>query len=107
MELREIDLRTDFFWIKIVGMLQQNWAVIRRTRRAETEIIFFNDFSVVFDKILTRSPVQAEIDLRRNKFLPYDDPKMRFDELVDKPGPPFRMGSASRRPIYSSGEYWL
>ena len=43
MNMREIDLRTDFFWIKVVEMLQHNWAVIRETRRKEIEIIFFHD----------------------------------------------------------------
>ena len=104
--MREIDLRTDFFWIKVVEMLQHNWAVIRETRRKEIEIIFFHDGSVVFDKITCKSRRQAEVDLGRNGFLPYDDPHEDFHDFVAKPVGPFLMGRESRRPIYSSGEFW-
>lgn len=105
-ELREIDLRTDDFWIKVVDMLQHNWAVIRPTRGGQIEIIFFHDGSIVFDKISGSSYRQAEADLRRNGFLPYDDPELHFRDFIAKPRAPFLMGSAAKRPIYSSGEYW-
>lgn len=105
-DLHEIDLRTEDFWIKVVGMLQHNWAVIRPTRRGQIEILFFDDGSLVFDKIPGSSFQQAEADLRRNGFLPHDDPEEDFRDFIAKPRAPFLMGSASKRPIYSSGEYW-
>ena len=100
---REIDASA--VWIKVVGMLQQNWAFIHETRESFTEVLFFDDASRIFDKVVCRDTATAINDLKRNGFFKYvDDPS--YAEFIALPCSPIVMERMHRRPTYSSGEYW-
>ena len=43
-----VQIESQDFWIKIVGMLQQNWAVIE-TNNEHVQVYFMSDRSGVFD----------------------------------------------------------
>ena len=92
-------------WLKIVGMLQHNWAFVE-TQVAGVAVIFFDDLNRVFDTLAFDSRDDAEAALVRNGFARYDDDK-QAQEFIAKPANPFRVSLDNRRPIYSSGEYWI
>ena len=46
-------------WIKVVGMLQQNWAVVVEQDQS-TLVVFHNDLCAVFDEISVPSTSEAE-----------------------------------------------
>jgi hypothetical protein len=92
-------------WIKVVGMLQQNWAVIVEQDRSAL-VVFYNDHREVFDEIEFSSAEDARIGLMRNGFSKYrDNPKFR--EFIAIPDGDFVEGAHPNGRIYSSGEYWI
>ena len=46
-----VDIKSSDFWVKVVGMLQQNWAVIEPEKGGGARIHFISDTSGVFDEI--------------------------------------------------------
>ena len=91
-------------WIKVVGMLQQNWAVIVEQQGSAT-VVFYNDLCEVFDEIRFDSVEKARLALQRNGFSKYhQDPKFR--EFIAVPEGEFTEGSHPNGRIYSSGMYW-
>jgi hypothetical protein len=100
--MAEIDNRD--YWIKVVGMLEQNWALISDDQ-GKTTVYFFNDRGDVFDHRDFYSGRDAEKGLRRNGFSRYAADK-KIQEFVAKPGEPISVGGERSNPIYSSGEYW-
>ena len=54
-------------WVKVVEMLQQNWAVIIR-RGADVLLVFYGDTCGVFDEIEFDSATEVEAALVRNGF---------------------------------------
>lgn len=92
-------------WIKVVGMLQQNWAVIVEQEKSAL-VVFYNDLCAVFDEIDFDSVDDARAGLLRNGFLKYrDNPK--FKEFIALPEGDFVEGSHPSGRIYSSGDYWI
>lgn len=106
------DLPQEPLWLKVTGMLKQNWAlVVEETAMEEggmppARILFFNDHGHLFDELKYPTGAQADADLPFNGFTP----------LCDKPGfqrhggiPKFPL-TYSRWPsnhgVYSSGKYW-
>jgi hypothetical protein len=63
----EVAIRSCDYWIKVVGMLQQNWALIDDEREACT-VYFLDDVGGVFDRISFASVAEAESGLDRNRF---------------------------------------
>lgn len=108
-EATEADL-----WFKVVGMLMQNWAIVRDKSADEVqpgsglagvEIVFFDDHGDVFDTLDYPSHAQAEHALAFNGFTPVTE-QPDIKAAAGLPRFPLRRPSSSRRPVYSSGEYW-
>ena len=110
-------LRARDFWIRVTGMLQQNWALIEREADGTATIFFVNDMAEAFDLIPMRSPEQAARALRRNGFEPAG---AQTREIVGWPGNVKVRAARDRnhsgrvariaqpvRPVYSSGEVWV
>jgi hypothetical protein len=100
-----IAIRSSDFWVKIVEMLQQNWAVIEVGEMDAVRVYFVNDVGGVFDEIAFPSERTAVEALARNGF-------RRFAEQGDlrsflrPPSPPFHRTAHPNGPIYSSGRFW-
>jgi hypothetical protein len=48
---QSVAIRSSDFWVKIVEMLQQNWAVIEAEEMDAARVYFVNDVGGVFDEI--------------------------------------------------------
>ena len=88
-------------YIKVVGMLQQNWALLASNGSAT--VCFVDDGANVFDNLHFRDEAHARRSLGRNGFLPFLDPEEGFGNFIQPPGMP---KVYKPRPIYSSGQYW-
>lgn len=96
----------DDLWVKIVGMLQQNWASIEDTANG-VAVYFANDGSYVFDEIPFASVADARAALVKNGFKRLrDSPDLQMAIDADPPKPPFTEGNHPSGRIYSSGRYW-
>jgi hypothetical protein len=100
--MKNIELKSKEYWVKIVGMLEQNWAIIE-LENEKTTIYFIHDGSVIFDIIEYEKLYEAEYALKKNGFKLYLDNKENFTEFIFPPKMPFEYIS---RPIYSSGQFW-
>ncbi len=88
--------------MKVVDMLQHNWAAIDACEEG-VRVWFIDDASGVFDCVNFKSQVEAERALRRNGFEPRRlDPRLR----AIAPQPPFKFSSHPNGKIYSSGRFW-
>ena len=95
----------DDWYVKLVEMLQQNWAIIKLGET--TQIIFVNDPGDVFDIIEVKDQETAHDKLMQNGFDKFSSPswKRPLDEILT---PPFKVvDTGERRKIYSSGKYWI
>jgi len=97
---------TDDWYVKIVGMLQQNWAIIKLGEK--TQIIFVNDPGDVFDIIEIKDQETAHDKLTQNGFSKFSSPISPTNRPLNEfLTPPFKVvDTGERRNIYSSGEYW-
>jgi hypothetical protein len=92
-------------WVKVVDMLQQNWASIEPSEAGGVSVWFYGDTSYVFDRIDFATELDAQKALRRNGFSRFaGDPELQ--SFLCAPEPPFRQGRHPNGPIYSSGRYW-
>ena len=99
-----VPIQSRDFWVKVVDMLQQNWALIEPAGRKVT-IYFLHDLGGVFDELNYTSLREAQAALRLNGFSCYDeDPS--YSEMFARPEPPFCREQHPNGPIYSSGQYW-
>jgi hypothetical protein len=100
--MRNIELKSEIFWVKIVDFLQQNWILIEVI---DNKVIVFliQDASMVFDKIEFKTIKDAENGLLKNGFKLYLDKNKDFQDFIVSPKKSF---GDSPRPIYSSGQYW-
>lgn len=93
------------YWVKVVGMLQQNWALIVPEQAGQVRVNFITDTSEIFDDLSFPSETDAIAALKRNGFVRYaDDTEMQ--SFISTPQPPFRPGSHPNGKIYSSGRFW-
>jgi hypothetical protein len=100
-----IPIESRDFWVKVVGMLQQNWALSEPESTGNVRIHFVSDTGGVFDSLLLPSEDAARAALMRNGFSRYaDDPQMK--KFLFPPEPPFHQSSHPNGPIYSSGRHW-
>ena len=101
---KPVTIQSTDFWVKVVAMLQQNWALIEEENGA-VRVHFISDASGVFDEITFPSESAAREALGRNGF-------RRFAESADlrsflrPPLPPFRRSAHPNGLIYSSGRFW-
>jgi len=106
MDSSEVVLHSNDFWFKIVGMLQQNWAVIEPSATgAGYYVIFIQDASGVFDQIGFESVAAAQHALIRNGFSRFADDDAA-KKLLMPPAPPYVRKQHPNGQIYSSGKYW-
>jgi hypothetical protein len=99
-----VELNNDDFWVKVVDMLQQNWAVIKPEVGA-VRVYFISDASGVFDEIAFPSAEQAADALRRNGFRRYAD-TLDLQSFLRPPSAPFHRRPHPNGAIYSSGRFW-
>ena len=101
-----IEIKHSDFWFKVVGMLQQNWALIDKSPYSKKYIVYFiNDASGVFDHINFSSIKSATTALRKNDFRQYSkDPEAQ--KFIRHPKPPFFEDRHPNGYIYSSGMFW-
>lgn len=93
------------FWIKVVEMLQQNWAVIEPAEPDGVRVYFIDDGGGVFDELAFPSADAAAKALTRNGFDRYAlSPDLQ--KLAIPPSPPFDRRDHPNGPIYSSGRFW-
>jgi len=93
------------FWVKVIEMLQQNWAVIEPDATTGVRLYFITDTSGVFDEITFVSTVEASDALCRNGFRRFSDAP-DLQSFFRQPSEPFRRSSHPNGPIYSSGRFW-
>lgn len=92
-------------WVKVVGMLQQNWALIAPIAPDHVHLYFINDLSVMFDARGFESEAEAVDGLKRNGFRRFaGTPDLQAFLLP--PAPPFHADVTFSNPVYSSGRHW-
>jgi hypothetical protein len=91
-------------WVKVVSMLQQNWASVELTDKG-IEVSFVTDAGQIFDRLTFSSAEEAQAALERNGFRRFEDAS-DLRGLLRAPVPPFVEGSHPSGPIYSSGRFW-
>ena len=93
------------FWVKVVEMLQQNWALIEAEANAPVRVHFISDASGVFDGLTFQSVNEAEAALQGNGFRRFSaSPDLRA--FLRPPSAPFQRSRHPNGPIYSSGRFW-
>lgn len=92
------------WWVKIVGMLEQNWALPVLCPNG-IQILFVDDLSGVFDTMKFSGVDEARAALDWNGFSAYaSDPGLK--EFLLPPKLPLHEGSHPNGRIYSSGRFW-
>jgi len=93
------------YWFKIVEFLQQTWALIEVNGDSTATVLFVNDTSGVFDRMVFTSTNEAQRGLRRNGFNPLSEDK-EAQKFIAAPEPPFKEATHPNGLIYSSGRFW-
>ncbi|MBD3732007.1 MAG: hypothetical protein IE934_04685 [Sphingopyxis sp.] len=101
---RHARLEDQPLWIKVVAMLQHNWAVIDAFAGRAT-VRFIDDSGFIFDELTFESDVVARMALGRNGFAEFSDDR-KAQEFIMPPRKPYRAEAFRKRPIYSSGQFW-
>jgi hypothetical protein len=102
---KTISIESRDFWVKVVGMLQQNWALVDPEQSGGVRIHFITDTSAVFDAMNFPLHADAIAALKLNGFKRYADDE-QLQSFLRPPEPPFHPGSHPNGPIYSSGRFW-
>lgn len=102
-----IEIESRDYWVKVVGMLEQNWALIETGDgpSASVRVFFVGDTGGIFDEMDFSSSEEATRALRNNGFSRYAEDS-RLQSFTVPPPPPFRRSQHPNGPIYSSGRYW-
>lgn len=101
----QVAINSTEFWVKIVGMLQQNWALLEARLDGSAQIVFIHDTSGVFDEMSFASLDTARDALSRNGFEEFaTSPNLK--SFLSPPSPPFHRTTHPNGPIYSSGRFW-
>ena len=93
------------YWFKVVGMLQQNWALITWNDCRQHTVHFISDTSGVFDCLTFMTQIDAEEALARNGFRRYIEDS-HVQTYIQPPLPPFQERPHRNGLIYSSGQFW-
>lgn len=102
---RRVDIKSDDFWVKVVGMLQQNWALVEPTPDGDVHVFFINDTSGIFDELTLSSEEQAIKALGGNGFSCYADEE-EMQSFLCPPSSPYHRQAHPNGPIYSLGPHW-
>jgi hypothetical protein len=97
-----IPIRSTDFWVKVVGMLQHNWALIEDETPGAVRVYFISDTGGVFDEIAFTSTSSAKEALGKNGFKCFAD-SADLQSLLRPPSAPFRRSVHPNGRIYSSG----
>ena len=100
-----VSIKSGDFWVKVVEMLQQNWALIDTEPDASARVFFVSDTSGVFDEIRFPSAHEAERALERNGFKRLAV-SADLQSFLRPPLAPFHRAAHPNGPIYSSGRFW-
>ena len=92
-------------WVKVTGMLQQNWCVIEAGPGDSVDLVFFDDHGHIFDWMPFAKLDTAEAALRVNGFM-WMLESSSFYSASGVPVLPRPDDRKRSRPVYSSGEYW-
>lgn len=101
----QVLIHSSDFWVKVVEMLQQNWALIEADGVDSVRVYFISDRSGVFDEISYPSSSTAREALTKNGFQRF----ARSSELQSfllPPSAPYVIDKHPNGFIYSSGRYW-
>lgn len=101
----QVEITTTDYWFKVVGMLQQNWALIDVSKEGCCKVYFIDDTSGVFDEMDFPSAEEAAAALHRNDFARYVEDE-QAQQFIRPPEPPFYQRAHPNGPIYSSGRFW-
>lgn len=104
----EIKIDNDDYWYKVVGFLQENWALIEKKNDKYVVYFLMSDYrklTKVFDQIAFETSEEAQKSLLFNGFRLYskDD---EFQKIAGPPVKPFIVGEHPNGKIYSSGRFW-
>ncbi len=99
-------IKSTDFWVKVVGFLQHNWAIIEEAEKNQFKIFFFDDLARVFDELEYKLLDDATEALNRNGFSLWEEEDDRFKEHIPKPNLPFSSDKHPNGLIYSSGRFW-
>lgn len=99
-----VEIASRDYWVKVVEMLQQNWALVDPASDGARRVYFVSDASGVFDQLDFATEDEAVAALQRNGFRQYAaNPDLNF---LKPPSPPFSRHPHPNGAIYSSGRYW-
>ena len=101
----EVEIYSRDYWVKVVEMLQQNWALIDQGTQENAVVLCVHDRSGVFDRIVFDSVAIAQSSLRRNGFRRYSE-ELQLQQFLSPPEPPFMESSHPNGPICSSCRFW-
>lgn len=92
-------------WVKVLGMLQQNWCVLEPGPDGSFDLVFFYDQGKVFDWLSAPDMTSAQYALHVNGFT-WMWTYSYFYSVAGMPQLPESGVRKRSRPIYSSGESW-
>jgi hypothetical protein len=105
MKRSVVEIESNDYWFKIVGMLQRNWALIDTQEGGGVVVYFIDDASGVFDRMNFQSMAFARDGLAENGFEPFSENR-EAKKFISPPPAQFHEANHPNGPIYSSGEYW-
>ena len=106
LEIREEADISKRLWVKVVGMLCQNWCLLQPTPNGTVDLVFFDNRGDVFDWRSADDFESAQVSMRENGFMwMWETPS--FYSVAGMPDMPKTDERQRERPIYSSGEYWV
>jgi uncharacterized protein (DUF1810 family) len=111
MDMQTLDeIRTEAtisqrLWVKVMGMLQQNWCVLEPGPADSVDLVFFDDRGRVFDWLSTTDMATAQYALHVNGFS-WMWTYSSFYSAAGMPQLPQEGRRERSRPVYSNGEYW-
>jgi uncharacterized protein (DUF1810 family) len=92
-------------WVKVLGMLQQNWCATEPAPGGGVDMVFFDDHGDVFDWLPAPDLAAAQTALDANGFS-WMWTYSSFYNAAGMPQLPVPGARKRSRPVYSSGEYW-
>lgn len=92
-------------WVKVLGMLQQNWCIVEPGPAGSFDLVFFDDHGEVFDWLSTTDKASVHYSLHINGFT-WMWMYSHFYSVAGMPRLPESGVRERNRPIYSSGQYW-
>ena len=101
-----IRIKSADYWVKVVEMLQQNWALVDGELGGSARVYFVHDGGGVFDEMDFPSVTVAQEALARNRFQRWAEVGDKLGAVMSPPSQPFHRSVHPSGPIYSSGRFW-